>query len=419
MALVDLLGETVTKKDKSTVDVSSLSGEGKVMGLYFSAHWCPPCRGFTPKLAEWYKNFKATAKGANLEIVFVSSDSDETSFQEYFNEMPWLALEFSKRDLKAKLSQRFKVSGIPTLILLDAATGKVNEGDGRSVVMEDATGENFPWTPKPFEEIFTGPLINNKEEKKTTDDIKGKVVGLYFSAHWCGPCRGFTPKLVESYNKMKEAGKNLEIVFCSSDRDEASFMEYFKEMPWLALPFGDKRKQALSKKFDVQGIPTLVFLDESWNVITTNGRGAISKDPEGKDFPFYPKPVNMLSGDTASAINENTTLIWFAADSAGAAANKELLIPAAEGIISAAKAKGESPPMDFLVACEDEDEDDIIEGLTEFCKLEFSNVPFLCIIDVSSQSIYKDYDKKAYTSDELKALVTKYLDGQLEKQKLR
>ena len=39
-------------------------------------------------------------------------------------------------------------------------------------------------------------------------------------------------------------------------------------LPWLALPF-DKRKEkeALSRHFGVQGIPTLVTLDEELNVV--------------------------------------------------------------------------------------------------------------------------------------------------------
>ena len=59
------------------------------------------------------------------------------------------------------------------------------------------------------------------------------MVGIYFSAHWCPPCRGFTPKLVESYNTMKAAGKNFEIVFVSSDNDEAGFDEYYGAGPLI------------------------------------------------------------------------------------------------------------------------------------------------------------------------------------------
>ena len=51
-----------------------------VVGVYFSAHWCPPCRGFTPQLAQLYKD--VTAAGKKFGVVFVSSDRDEKSFQE-------------------------------------------------------------------------------------------------------------------------------------------------------------------------------------------------------------------------------------------------------------------------------------------------------------------------------------------------
>ena len=53
----------------ATTPVSALAD--KVVGLYFSAHWCPPCHGFTPKLTEVYTVIKGTDK--SLEIVFVSS----------------------------------------------------------------------------------------------------------------------------------------------------------------------------------------------------------------------------------------------------------------------------------------------------------------------------------------------------------
>jgi thiol-disulfide isomerase/thioredoxin len=119
----------------ATTPVSALA-DTQVVGLYFSAHWCPPCRGFTPKLAEAYTAIKGTGK--SLEIVFVSSDRDEVAFDSYHKDMPWLALPFAERALKQTLSKRFKVSGIPSLVLLDGATGQVISKDGRSVIMSEA-----------------------------------------------------------------------------------------------------------------------------------------------------------------------------------------------------------------------------------------------------------------------------------------
>lgn len=110
------------------------------------------------------------------------------------------------------------------------------------------------------------------------------VVGLYFSAHWCGPCRGFTPQLAKLYNQCQEKGKSLEILFVSSDRNEEEFKDYFGEMPWCAISFKERElKSNLSDIFEVQGIPTLVLLTGKGELITDEGRDAVSAGVE-----FFP-----------------------------------------------------------------------------------------------------------------------------------
>ena len=93
-------------------------------------------------LAEAYKTIAAEK---SFEIVFVSSDRDEESFQEYYGEMPWSALPFERKGTKEALSDKFGVRGIPFLVLLDGATGKVISTDGRSIIMGDRSGSKFPW----------------------------------------------------------------------------------------------------------------------------------------------------------------------------------------------------------------------------------------------------------------------------------
>ena len=58
MAMQSLFGEKLQTKDGLQDTSQVLAGKGNV-GIYFSAHWCPPCRGFTPKLAESYLEMKA------------------------------------------------------------------------------------------------------------------------------------------------------------------------------------------------------------------------------------------------------------------------------------------------------------------------------------------------------------------------
>ena len=75
-----------------------------------------------------------------------------------------------------------------------------------------------------MENLF-GPKLHSKTgEIDTATALKDKVVGIYFSAHWCPPCRGFTPELAKTYQLLTETQQtNFEIVFVSSDGDEAEF----------------------------------------------------------------------------------------------------------------------------------------------------------------------------------------------------
>ena len=126
--------------------------------------------------------------------------------------------------------------------------------------------------------LFGDELRNADKKKVSTDALAGKTVGIYFSAHWCPPCRAFTPELVKFHKMVVTEGKPFEIVFVSSDRDKSSMYDYMDEMdmPWLALPFGDDHKATLSQKYGVSGIPKLVIVDEDGELVTKNGRGDVS-----------------------------------------------------------------------------------------------------------------------------------------------
>jgi Thioredoxin-like len=98
------------------------------------------CRSFTPILAELYTIIKEAYPSHGLEIVFVSSDRDEQSFNQYFRTMPWLALPFddSLRTSKQRLSAKYHVKGIPSLVVLDSISGQIviPNTESRSLVMQ-------------------------------------------------------------------------------------------------------------------------------------------------------------------------------------------------------------------------------------------------------------------------------------------
>lgn len=97
--------------------------EKKLFLIYFSAHWCPPCRLFTPGLVNYYN--EVVAKHPEFDVIFVSRDKSPFGMETYMREanMPWPAIEYEKIPAKPGI-QRYAGRGIPDLVLVDG-TGKV------------------------------------------------------------------------------------------------------------------------------------------------------------------------------------------------------------------------------------------------------------------------------------------------------
>ena len=349
--LLGLFGESLTDKaGGSHTTAEKLAGVDAV-AIYFSAHWCPPCRRFTPELAKIYDGLKAAGK--RIEIVFASSDRDETAFKEYAAEMPWLSLPYAERERKETLSKSYKVNGIPSLVIVDA-DGELITTDGRSAVTADPTGAKFPWKPPTVANAMAkiSGLTDKAGGAVGAEALAGKTVGLYFSAHWCPPCKAFTPELAKTYEAMKASGNDqFEIVFVSSDRDAAVFKEYAAEMPWLSLPYAERElKEELSTACKVQGIPTLVIVGPDGKVINEDGRAALSKDKTGANFPWAPAPYAEL--EEASSINDEPTVIVFVegCDEAAVAAAEAAVSEVATAAKAKAARRGRAQPVRFAIA---------------------------------------------------------------------
>ena len=114
------------------------------------------------------------------------------------------------------------------------------------------------------------------------DFEKKKIIGLYFSAYWCGPCRKFTPNLVNFYNKNAAAHPEFEILFVSADKSASAMETYMRDMgmPWPAVNYDKVAGNEALRKYAGSGIPCLVVVDETGKVIFDTFAGKSYRGPE-------------------------------------------------------------------------------------------------------------------------------------------
>lgn len=121
-------------------------------------------------------------------------------------------------------------------------------------------------------DLFRGKKLFRGEKPVDPSELQNKIVGLYFSASWCPPCRQFTPLLKETYESLE--GEAFEVVFLTSDRSREDTMLYYSnnQGPWLLMEFNDPFIEELKEKYKVTGIPKLIIINRKGDVISMNGR---------------------------------------------------------------------------------------------------------------------------------------------------
>lgn len=220
--------------------------------------------------------------------------------------MPWLAVPFNAQETKLKLTKRYSVDSVPTLILLDS-NGAVITKKGREKIYRDPKGLLFPWYQCHLEDelghqffksatnVLSEDIVSPSKTITTVNikDLfaKNRYVMLYFCAKWCAPCKAFTQVLTKYCRSLRERlGSNydLQVIICSMDVEEEEFQDYFLDMlpSWLAIPYYDKwRVEALSERLNVENIPHVVVISSDGVVINLSARRRIEMDPTAIGYP--------------------------------------------------------------------------------------------------------------------------------------
>ncbi|KAF8393649.1 hypothetical protein HHK36_021895 [Tetracentron sinense] len=301
--LTDEESDCLVRRNGDQVPVSEL--EGKMVGLYFSLSSFRSCRQCTRILVDIYLKLKE--RGERFEVVLITMDKDEESFNNDLKNMPWLALPFGNKSLD-KLLSYFEPSTIPTLVIIgpDGKTLSLNardyvEGHGiqaypfsKERLAEIDEKENERCESQTLESLLVADeldfvigkgsvkvrFLSEKrfetfsgiDGKVPVSQLVGKIVLFYFSRQQCPPCRAFTPKLVEDYHKIKAKHHDFEVIFVSLDNDQQSFEDYYFEMPWLVLPYGDKRENSLKRMLKLTSIPHLVAVGSTGRTLTSKAK---------------------------------------------------------------------------------------------------------------------------------------------------
>ena len=202
------------------------------------------------------KETMLTQAGATPELInAIKSRSYSVSPEQAAAAKTQLAAEAKQRAAQAEESRKFNTL-YQSQLARQRASARPSASTG-NFIQAFVKGDLISW--------HNGGLVRFDDEALE----KKKMIALYFSAHWCPPCRKFTPQLVEYYNRVAPQHPEFEIIFVSFDRSQFAMETYMREanMPWPAIDFAKVPGKEAIRKYAGEGIPCLVLVDASGKVI--------------------------------------------------------------------------------------------------------------------------------------------------------
>ncbi|KAG6487036.1 probable nucleoredoxin 1-2 [Zingiber officinale] len=121
---------------------------GKTILLQFTYNWCGV---YVNELIEEYHKIKNV--DTDFEVIFVPGkyDDDENLFNEFFSDIPWLALPFDY-ERSEFLNRRFEIHGIPSLLVAIGPTGRTITNEVWKLLMIHGA-DAYPFTEEKLKEL--------------------------------------------------------------------------------------------------------------------------------------------------------------------------------------------------------------------------------------------------------------------------
>lgn len=116
---------------------------------------------------------------------------------------------------------------------------------------------------KPLKEAPDFTLKSNQGTNIRLSELRGEVVLINFWASWCGPCRDEMPLLNDIYLKFRDKGFKLLGVNVEEDFRKGKIM--VRDLK-IVFPILLDSENTVSKKFDIDAMPTTVLVDRDGNI---------------------------------------------------------------------------------------------------------------------------------------------------------